>query len=69
MIMAKKHITFLIIAAYIPGGNTETSAQQDISKITCFPTERHLYYGKNSSAETSNIERFFNELKTSLLIS
>lgn len=41
----------------------EINAQQDIREITYFPTESHLYYGKNSYAEASNIERFFTELK------
>ena len=53
--MKKHYATFLIILSFILGDNAEIHAQQDISNITCFPTERSLDYG--------NIDNFFTELK------
>ena len=48
------------------GSNTKTYSQSDLSHITFFPTWGRLYYENNFEniyGETSNIERFFDELK------
>lgn len=64
--MYKYHIIFLTVIALLSIGNTEAYAQKDLSHIAFFPAWGDLYYDsdhKNQYGETSNIERFFDELK------
>lgn len=64
--MKNRIFSFIIILSVFLGGTTKLFAQSEISKIAFFPSWDKLYYYsnyKNQFGETSNIERFFTELK------